>query len=271
MEGGSGMEANIARDAKKIVIKIGSSTLTSPDGSIDKGFLDSFASQVKALMDQGKKVILVSSGAGAAGANTIGKWSRKEDLHYKQALCAIGQVELMDSYRRTFDQYGIHIAQILLTKEDFDSSQRTMNIRNTLFTLLDEGVVPIVNENDTVSTDEIKIGDNDILAANTSVVWGADLLVLLSRIRGIYDSDPTTHGDAQVIPVIDDIDVLEEKLSSADPESTKAGGIKTKLKAARLANKYGIPMIVIHGKTEDVISRITEGDFEGTLFAPISR
>ena len=132
------MEATTIRDAKKIVIKIGSSTITSPDGSIDRDFLDSFATQIKNLMDQGRKVILVSSGAGAAGANTIGKWSRKEDLHYKQALCAIGQVELMDSYRRTFNQHGIHIAQILLTKEDFDSSQRTMNIRNTLFTLVDE-------------------------------------------------------------------------------------------------------------------------------------
>lgn len=265
------MEATIARDAKKIVIKIGSSTLTSPDGSIDKGFLDSFASQVKELMDQGKKVILVSSGAGAAGANTIGKWSRKGDLHYKQALCAIGQVELMDSYRRTFEQHGIHIAQILLTKEDFDSSQRTMNIRNTLFTLMDEGVIPIVNENDTVSTDEIKIGDNDILAANTAVVWGADLLVLLSRIEGIYDSNPSTHGDAHIIPMIEDIDSLEEKLSLADPESTKAGGIKTKLKAAKLANKYGIPMIVVNGKIENVIKRIAEGDIEGTLFAPHSK
>ena len=265
------MEATIARDAKKIVIKIGSSTLTSPDGSIDKGFLDSFASQVKELMDQGKKVILVSSGAGAAGANTIGKWSRKGDLHYKQALCAIGQVELMDSYRRTFEQHGIHIAQILLTKEDFDSSQRTMNIRNTLFTLMDEGVIPIVNENDTVSTDEIKIGDNDILAANTAVVWGADLLVLLSRIEGIYDSNPSTHGDAHIIPMIEDIDSLEEKLSLADPESTKAGGIKTKLKAAKLANKYGIPMIVVHGKIENVIKRIAEEDIEGTLFAPHSK
>ncbi|HCO19442.1 MAG TPA: glutamate 5-kinase, partial [Tissierellales bacterium] len=215
--------------------------------------------------------ILVSSGAGAAGANTIGKWSRKGDLHYKQALCAIGQVELMDSYRRTFDQYGIHIAQILLTKEDFDSSQRTMNIRNTLFTLMDEGVIPIVNENDTVSTDEIKIGDNDILAANTAVVWGADLLVLLSRIDGIYDSNPSTHGDAHIIPMIEDIDSLEEKLSLADPESTKAGGIKTKLKAAKLANKYGIPMIVVHGKIENVIKRIAEGDIEGTLFAPHSK
>lgn len=265
------MDATMARDAKKIVIKIGSSTVTSSDGSIDKAFLESFAAQVKELMDQGKKVILVSSGAGATGANTIGKWSRKEDLHYKQALCAIGQVELMDSYRRIFNQHGTHIAQILLTKEDFDSSQRTMNIRNTLFTLVDEGVIPIVNENDTVSTDEIKIGDNDILAANTAVVWGADLLVLMSQIHGIYDSNPNTHGDAHVIPMVEDIDALEAKLSSDDPESTKAGGIKTKLKAARLSNKYGIPMVVTHGKAKNIISRITSGEIEGTLFLPKNR
>lgn len=265
------MEATTIRDAKKIVIKIGSTTITSPDGSIDREFLHSFATQIKKLMDQGRKVILVSSGAGAAGANTIGKWSRKEDLHYKQALCAIGQVELMDSYRRTFNQHGIHIAQILLTKEDFDSSQRTMNIRNTLFTLVDEGVLPIVNENDTVSTDEIKIGDNDILAANTAVVWGADLLVIMSQIKGIYDNNPNINGDAHVVPLVENIDVLEEKLFSLDPEATKAGGIKTKLKAARLANKYGIPMIVTHGKTKEIIDRISSGDIEGTLFAPRNR
>ena len=146
-----------------------------------------------------------------------------------------------------------------------------MNISKTLFTLVDEGVLPIVNENDTVSTDEIKIGDNDILAANTAVVWGADLLVIMSQIKGIYDSNPNNNGDAHIVPLVENIDILEEKLSSLDPYSTKAGGIKTKLKAARLANKYGIPMVVTHGKTKEIIDRITSGDIEGTLFAPRNR
>ena len=265
------MESLKVSEAKKIVVKIGSSIIAEQDGSLNSEFLDSFAAQVKEQMDAGKKFILVSSGAGAMGANTIAKWSRKEDLHYKQALCAIGQVELMDSYRKAFDKHGIHIAQVLLTKEDFDSSQRTMNIRNTLFTLMDEGVIPIINENDTVSTDEIKIGDNDILASTTAVVWGADLLVLLSRIKGIYDSNPRTNGEARLIPLVEDIDQLENQLAEADPESIEAGGLKTKLKAARLSNKYGIPMVVTHGKEKDILTKTLKGIIEGTLFLPSVR
>src|SRR5699024_4989620 len=189
---------NILENSKKIVIKIGSSTLTNEDGIIDKDFIENLAYQIKSLIDQGKRVILVSSGARIARVSTIGKWSRKEDINYKQALCAIGQVELMDSYRQIFSQYDIHVAQILLTKEDFESEARTLNIRNTLFTLLDEGVIPIINENDTVCVEEIKIGDNDVLAARTTALWGGDLLILLSDIEGIYDKSPLTNSDAKL-------------------------------------------------------------------------
>ncbi|NLI66631.1 MAG: glutamate 5-kinase, partial [Tissierellia bacterium] len=168
---------NILNKSNKIVIKIGSSTITSADGTIDKEFMENLAQQVKTLMDEGKRVVIVSSGARIAGVSTIGKWSRKEDINYKQALCAIGQVELMDSYRKIFSNYSIHVAQILLTKEDFESEARTLNIRNTLFTLLDEGVLPIINENDTVCVEEIKIGDNDVLAARTAALWAADILI----------------------------------------------------------------------------------------------
>jgi len=122
--------------------------------------------------------VLVSSGARIAGLSTIGKWERKRDLHYKQALCAVGQVELMEAWRRAFEAQGIHIGQLLLTRDDFSDDLRTLNMRNTLFTLVDEGVVPIINENDSVCVDEIKIGDNDNLAALTAVLWSADLLIL---------------------------------------------------------------------------------------------
>jgi glutamate 5-kinase len=260
------MERNIIKNSKKIVIKIGSSTITSEDGIINKEFLDGLAMQVKSLIDKGKQVIIVSSGARIAGVSTIGRWSRKEDVNYKQALCAIGQVELMDSYRITFNKYGIHVAQILLTREDFKYNSRTLNIRNTLFTLLDENVIPVVNENDTVCVEEIKIGDNDMLAAQTTVLWNADLLIILSDIDGIYDKNPIENSDAKLIQLVDDIDELEKNISIGKSNSFGTGGISTKLKAARLVNKYGINMIVANGKKPEIIEKLAEGQEKGTVF-----
>lgn len=252
-------------DVNKIILKIGSSTITSRDGLIDKEFLNNLAFQVKNFMDQGKKVVIVSSGARIAGVSSIGKWSRQKDLHYKQALCAIGQVELMDSYRKTFIEYDLHVAQILLTKGDFGSEHRSLNIRNTLFTLLDEGVVPIINENDTVAVDEIKIGDNDMLAARSSVLWGADLLILLSDIDGIYDKSPSETG-AKLIKEVRDVDNL--KIKVGEMSSFGTGGIETKIKAAKLVNSYNIPMIVAKGKEKDLITQLLEGKKKGTIFLP---
>ena len=152
------MKQELIDKAKKIVIKIGSSTVTTADGKVDVDFVTDLCNQVKTLMDDGKQVVIVSSGARMTGVSSINKWSRKEDMTYKQALCAIGQVELMGEYRRIFLTQNLHVAQILLTKDDFGNQNRNLNIRNVLFTLIDEGVVPIINENDTVCVEEIKIG-----------------------------------------------------------------------------------------------------------------
>lgn len=260
------MEEQIIKDSKRIVIKIGSSTITSEDGSIDREFLDNLAAQVKFLMDMGKRVVIVSSGARIAGVGTLGKWSRKEDIHYKQALCAIGQVELMDSYRRVFNNHSLHIGQLLITREDFESKARTLNIRNTLFTLLDEGVVPIINENDTVCVDEIKIGDNDMLAAYTTVLWGADLLMILSDIEGIYDKNPKENKDAKLIKVIRNIDEIENSISIGNKSSFGTGGIATKILAAKEVTKYGISLIVAKGKIDNIIIGLLNGEAEGTVF-----
>ena len=257
---------NTIKDSKKIVIKIGSSTLTSADGTIDKEFIENLAYQVKTLTDQGKRVVLVSSGARIAGVSTIGKWSRKEDINYKQALCAIGQVELMDSYRRIFNKYDIHIAQILLTKGDFESETSRLNIRNTLFTLIDEGVLPIINENDTVCYEEIKIGDNDVLAARTSELWGADLLILLSDIEGIYDKNPSSNADAKLIEKVSDPYELENEISIGEKSSFGTGGIATKIEAAKIVNKYDTSLIVAKGKEKDIILKLGDGTAKGTLF-----
>ncbi len=203
-------------DSKKIVIKIGSNTLSNDDGVLDRIFFNSFSKQVKNLTERGKQVIIVSSGARIAGVSTLGKWKRKEDIHYKQALCSIGQVELMDSFRRSLKEEGIVIGQILLTRDDLSDPNRTLNIRNTLFTLIDEGVIPVINENDSVSVDEIKIGDNDNLAALIANLWNADLLLLLSDIDGVYDMNPKTNADAVLQEKILDINKLKRETIDAE-------------------------------------------------------
>jgi glutamate 5-kinase len=156
--------------SRKIVIKIGSNTLADTEGRINAAFLAEFAAQTAEFVKTGKQIVLVSSGARIAGVSALGKWARKQDIHYKQALCAVGQVELMGAWHRAFAPLGLHIGQILLTRDDFGDPIRTLNMRNTLFTLADEGIVPIINENDTVGVEEIKIGDNDTLAAQSAVL-----------------------------------------------------------------------------------------------------
>jgi glutamate 5-kinase len=172
----------------------------------------------------------------------------------------------MDSYRKIFNNYNIHIAQILLTKEDFESKARTLNIRNTLFTLLDEGVLPIINENDTVCVEEIKIGDNDVLAARTAALWGADLLILLSDIEGIYDKNPSSNEDAKLIEKVTNPYELEKNISIGNKSSFGTGGIATKIEAAKIVNKFGTSLIVAKGKEEDIILKLSEGIGKGTLF-----
>ena len=168
------MITQLISDARKIVVKFGSNTLANSEGKINTTLLSEFADQAAALMKKGKQIVIVSSGAQVAGLSKLDKWARKKDIHYRQALCAVGQVELMNAWRLAFEQNDLHIAQILLTREDFKDSTRTLNMRNTLFTLVDEGIIPIINENDTVSVEEIKIGDNDTLAAN-SQFYGAPI------------------------------------------------------------------------------------------------
>ncbi|MDR3336506.1 MAG: glutamate 5-kinase, partial [Treponema sp.] len=158
-------------DARKIVFKFGSNTLANKDGRINHGLMEEFAEQAAGLMKTGKQAVIVSSGAQVAGLSTMDKWARKKDIHYRQALCAVGQVELMGAWSRAFAKQDLHIAQILLTQDDFGDQIRTLNMRNTIFTLVDEGIIPIINENDSVSVEEIKIGDNDTLAAQSAILW----------------------------------------------------------------------------------------------------
>lgn len=253
-------------NARKIVVKIGSNTLANPDGTMNTVFMKGFAAQCADLIHQGKQVVIVSSGAQVAGVSTIDRWSRKKDIHYRQALCSIGQVELMGKWRSSFGEFGIHIGQLLLTKEDFEDDHRTLNMRNTLFTLVDEGVVPIINENDSVAFDEIRIGDNDNLSALTAILWNADVLVLFSDIDGVYTKNPKDNPDARRIDVVDDIKKLYSEISIGSTNSFGTGGMGTKIEAAGRVVEYGIPMVLANGSYENALAGLADGSLSGTLF-----
>ncbi|MDD7592995.1 MAG: glutamate 5-kinase [Peptoniphilaceae bacterium] len=257
---------DVIAQSRKIVVKIGSSTLAHEDGAVNREFLESLAKSVDALRALGKQVVLVSSGARVAGVSRIGKWSRKEDTNYKQALCAIGQVELMTAYSEIFSAHELFVGQILLTRDDFGVKERSLNIRNTLFTLTDEGIIPIVNENDTVAVEEIKVGDNDSLSAHTAVLWNADCLILLSDIDGIYDQNPKTHPEAKLIEFIDNLDETLSHIDISGKSDFGTGGIETKISATREAMGYGIPVILANGSTPDILLQLSEGTAPSTLF-----
>jgi len=208
----------------------------------------------------------VSSGAQVAGVSTTKEWARKKDVHYRQALCSIGQVELMHQWRKAFQKQGLHIGQLLLTKDDFKNEHRSLNIRNTLFTLVDEGVVPIINENDSVSFDEIKIGDNDNLSALTAILWSADLLILFSDIDGVYSDNPKTNPDAKLVDEVTSIPELRKEIKIGDTNAFGTGGMETKLQAAEKVTAYGIHMLLANGSKEEVLMRLADGSANGTIF-----
>jgi glutamate 5-kinase len=261
-----GVIGDLIKNSRKIVVKIGSNTLSDENGKVNRELMHNIVEQLYELMDQGKQVIIVSSGAGICGISAINKWHRKGDINYKQALCAIGQVELMMAYKEIFEDYGIHVGQMLLSRDDFGDHVRNLHIRNTLFTLVDEGVVPIVNENDSVSVDEIKIGDNDTLSALTANLWGADLLIIMSDIDGIYDKNPKENQDVELIEDVYDIDGLLMEIDARGKSDFGTGGVITKISAARKVNEYGIPLVLTNGTKRDILRKLVDGTEKGTVF-----
>lgn len=257
---------DIIHNSRKIVVKIGSQTLSDENGAVNAIAMHNIVEQLHELMDMGKQIIIVSSGAGICGVGAINKWHRKEDINYKQALCAIGQVELMMAYKELFGEYGIHVGQMLLSRDDFGDHMRNLHIRNTLFTLVDEGVVPIINENDSVCVEEIKIGDNDTLSALTANLWGADLLIILSDIDGVYDKNPKDNKDAELIEEVYDIDGLMLEIDSTGKSRFGTGGVVTKITAAEKVTEYGIPLILANGTKPDILRKIAEGTEKATIF-----
>jgi glutamate 5-kinase len=235
---------------------------------MDTAVVSDIAAQVAALREAGKQVVVVSSGAEVSGVSAVGVWSRHGDMNYKQAMCAVGQVELMMAYKRCFAGHDIIVAQLLLTRANFRDPNTTLHIRNTLFTLLDEGVVPVINENDSVSIDEFDSGDNDKLAALTANLWNADLLVLMSDIDGLYDKPPKDHGDARLISEVSDIAGLRGRVDVEGKSSYGSGGMASKIDAAETVAEHGASLLLVNGKSAHILTRVADGERAGTIFVP---
>jgi len=253
--------------ANKIVIKIGTSSLTDETFRLDPRKVRKFTKEIMELRRQNKEVILVTSGAIGAGIGRLNLKSRPKDMQSLQAAAAVGQNILMNTYDRYFSKYNQTIAQLLLTYEDFSNGQRYLNLRNTLITLLNSGVIPIINENDTTAVDEIKVGDNDKLSALVASNLGADLLIILSDIDGLFTCDPKTSREAKLISAVEEITPELERICGNE-SSRGTGGMMTKIEAAKITMKSGIPMIIANGEEKAVIRRVMSGEPIGTIFLP---
>jgi glutamate 5-kinase len=260
------LRQEIAVTANMIVVKVGTRVLTHPDGRLDEERIARLAEEISNLCESGRRVVLVSSGAVGAGMSLLGLKRRPTDLAQLQAVAAVGQTNLIQTYDRTFRQYGRHAAQVLLTAEDIQHRIRYLNVRNTLFSLLDFGAVPIINENDTVAVDELRttFGDNDRLAALVTNLLRAPLLVILSDVDGLFDGNPRDPNSK----VITTVDVLDDSIRSlvCDRASTLSkGGMASKLEAARIVTAAGENAIIASGHQPGTLTRIMAGELVGTL------
>lgn len=257
---------NKCESYKRIVVKVGSSSLTYPSGKLN---IRAFEKLVRVLCDlhnQGIDIILVSSGAVAVGVDKSGIENYPDDLRLKQALAAVGQCELMYLYDKLFSEYHNTVAQILLTLDVIEDPKRKQNTQLTMENLLKLGVIPIINENDTVSTEELEFGDNDTLSAIVAKLVRADLLVILSDIEGLYDEDPKNNKNAKLIPIVKEITKDIEALAGGAGSNCGTGGMFTKISAAKIATRAGIDMVIASGENPEGIYDILEGKQVGTLF-----
>ncbi|RKQ61636.1 glutamate 5-kinase [Thermovibrio guaymasensis] len=258
------------RKAKRVVVKVGSQLLAGEDG-LNREFIDSLTRQIASLRGKGVEVVLVSSGAVLAGIKALKLRRKPFSLSEKQALSAVGQPYLMAEYRESFKRFNLKVGQVLLTAEDLRSKERFHNAKNTFNALFKLGVIPVVNENDTLSTEEIRIGDNDNLSAHVSVLVDADLLVILTTSPGVFDKNPENNPDAKLIPVIEDVREILESCDFSTQTRFGTGGMATKIEAAAKAAKKGIPVIIAGGREERVLERILNGERLGTLVMPCKK
>ena len=250
----------------RIVIKVGTSTLTHATGNLNIRRVDKLCRVLSDIKNAGHEVILVSSGAVGMGVGKLSLKERPKDIPSKQAVAAVGQCELMYTYDRAFSEHNHVVAQILLSAYDVEKEERRRNFHNTIFRLLELGVLPIINENDTVATEELTIGDNDTLSAIVAVSAGADLLVLLSDIDGLYTADPRKDKTAKLLPEVHGVTPEIIALAGGKGSSLGTGGMATKLSAAKIANEAGIDMLIANGSDPDLLYRIVDGEAVGTRF-----
>jgi glutamate 5-kinase len=259
---------NILNQTKRVVIKIGSQVLTSGDQDLDTAFVAALAHQVAEARRKGLELLIVTSGAVAAGRGALGLTDRPKTIPQKQAAAAVGQSRLMRAYEDAFAAHGMHVAQLLLTRGDLADRTRYLNARSTLETLLECGVVPIINENDTVVVEEIKFGDNDNLSALVTSLVDANLLVILTDIDGLYDADPRNDPEAKLITLVRAVTKDLENVAGGSGSTVGTGGMATKLAAAKKAGKSGAATIIANGTVNGIVARALAGEDVGTFILP---
>ena len=262
---------NIFDSCNKIVIKIGTNLLADKEKGINLERIENIVRNVSHIQSLGKHVVIVSSGAIGAGVAALNLKKRPKSIPEKQAAAAIGQPLLMEAYENAFRKERCNIAQVLLTKDDFISRPRYLNARNTFSVLFEKGVVPIINENDTVAVEEIKLGDNDNLSSMVANLVEADLLIILSDVDGLFTDDPAVNHKADLIPLVEKVTSNIEKLAKSSKTDLSTGGMITKLQAAKRCVSSGIAVVITSGKNPEVFEEILSGNFKGTLFLPADK
>jgi len=262
---------SIMSGVKRAIIKIGSSVLTDKKGNLSESVFDMLAGEISGIKSRGIDVVIVSSGAIASGMKKLNLSAKPSEISMKQAIAACGQSALIWNYERAFSSFGLIVAQILLTHDGLADRKRFLNARKTLTTLLDMGIIPVINENDTVAVEEIMLGDNDNLAALVTSLVEADLLVLLTDIEGLYNKDPRKNEDAEFISLIESIGEEIESVAGDTLGKTTTGGMITKIQAARTAAAFGVPTIIANGKSGTALADMFDGREVGTIFLPAKK
>lgn len=260
------MRQELLKNVSRIVVKLGTGVLTDSRKQPDLAQMEQLVAQVAAQRKQGREILMVTSGAVGAGMGALGFERRPIELAELQACAAVGQSRLMAIYERLFEKHGLHVAQVLLTHDDLEHHERHLNARNTLIALLHRGVIPIINENDAVSITELKFGDNDKLSALVASLLPADLLVILTTVDGLMENFGTPA--CRVISRVDKLDSSVEKMAGGTTSVTAVGGMESKIKAARIVIRSGIPLVIASGRKKTVLDSVLKGNDEGTLFVP---
>lgn len=260
------VRSELLKNVSRLVVKLGTGVLTDSRKQPDLAQMEQLVAQVAAQRAAGRQVVLVTSGAVGAGMGVLGHAKRPTELAELQACAAIGQSRLMTTYEQLFAKFNLHVGQVLLTHDDLAHHDRHLNARNTLVTLLQHGVVPVINENDAISFTEIKFGDNDMLSALVASLLPADLLVILTTVDGVIEN--FGKANARTLPVIESVDGAVEKMAGGTDSATAVGGMASKIQAAKIVVRSGIPLVIASGRKPNVLADILAGAEEGTMFVP---